>query len=152
MAAGSQDLPPYQGALALTGAGFILLANEDLARAQTVFEQSLPLFRQTSESLGVVVNATVMAVLGHLAAIRREYAGASKLLGESLALAQEFRDGELTGYDHLQQLLTIAFADNFLGQVRLSQADNDAAARLFTDGLTVARRACDGIPVLISLV
>jgi predicted ATPase len=151
MAAGSQDLPPHQGALALTGAGFILLANEDLARAQTVFEQSLPLFRQTSESLGAVVNATVMAVLGHLAAIRREYAGAGKLLGEGLALAQEFRDGELTGYDHLQQLLTIAFADNFLGQVRLSQADNDAAARLFTDGLTVARRAQDRIPILISL-
>jgi predicted ATPase len=151
MAAGSQDLPPNQGALALTGAGFILLANEDLARAQTVFEQSLPLFRQTSENLGAVVNATVMAVLGHLAAIRREYAGASKILGESLALAQEFRDGELTGYDHLQQLLTISFADNFLGQVRLSQADNDAAARLFTDGLTVARRAQDRIPILISL-
>ena len=29
--------------------------------------------------------------------------------------------------------------DNFLGEVRLSQADNDAAARLFTDGLAVAR-------------
>ena len=41
--------------------------------------------------------------------------------------------------------------DNFLGQVRLSQGDNDAAARLFTDGLAVARRAQDGIPILISL-
>ena len=41
--------------------------------------------------------------------------------------------------------------DNFLGQVRLSQGDNDAAARLFTDGLTVARRAQDRIPCLISL-
>jgi hypothetical protein len=37
------------------------------------------------------------------------------------------------------------------GQVRLSQADNDAAARLFTDGLAVARRAQDEIPVLVSL-
>ena len=42
-------------------------------------------------------------------------------------------------------------ADNFLGQVRLSQADNDAAARLFTDGLAVARRAQDEIPILVSL-
>jgi hypothetical protein len=39
----------------------------------------------------------------------------------------------------------------FLGQVRLSQAGNDAAARLFTNGLAVARRAQDRIPMLISL-
>jgi hypothetical protein len=64
---------------------------------------------------------------------------------------QEFRDEDLTGYDRLQQLLTIAFVDNFLGQVRLSQADNGAAARLFTDGLAVARRAQDRISLLISL-
>jgi hypothetical protein len=149
--AGSEDLPPYQRAMALTGTGFILLANGDPARAQTVFEQSLPLYRQTSEKLAVITNATVLAVLGHLAAIRRDYTGASKLLDEGQALVQEFRDEDLTGYDRLQQLLTITFMDNFLGQVRLSQADNDAAARLFTDGLTVARRANDRIPVLVSL-
>ena len=61
------------------------------------------------------------------------------------------REEDLTGYDRLQLLLTVALADNFLGQVRLSQADNDAAARLFSDGLAVARRAQDGIPVLVSL-
>jgi hypothetical protein len=98
-----------------------------------------------------VLNATVLAVLGHLAANRRDYAGASKLLDEGQALAQQFRDEDLTGYDHLQQLLTVALLDNFLGQVRLSQADNDAAARLFTDAMTVARRARDRIPVLVSL-
>ena len=149
--AGSKDLPPYQRALALTGAGFILLANGDLARAQTVFEQTLPLYRQTSEKLAVILNATVLAVLGHLAAIRRDYASASELLDEGQALVQELRDEDLAGYDRLQHLLTVAFVDNFLGQVRLSQADNDAAARLFTDGLTVARRAQDEIPILISL-
>jgi hypothetical protein len=151
LVAGSEDLPPYQRAVALTGAGFILLANGDLARAQTAFEQTLPLYRQTSEKLGVVLNATVLAILGHLAATRRDYAGASKLLDDGQALVQEFRDEDLTGYDRLQQLLTVAFVDNFLGQVRLSQADNDAAAQLFTDGLTVARRAQDEIPILISL-
>jgi tetratricopeptide (TPR) repeat protein len=41
--------------------------------------------------------------------------------------------------------------DNFLGQVRLSRGDLDAAARLFTDGLAVARRAQDSFPILISL-
>jgi hypothetical protein len=151
MVAGSEDLPPYQRALALTGAGFILLANGDLTQAQTAFQQSLPLYRRTSEKLGLVLNATVLAVLGHLAAARRDYAGASELLGDGQAMVQEFRDEDFTGYDHLQLLLTVAFVDNFLGQVRLSQADNDAAARLFTDGLSVARRAQDEIPILISL-
>jgi predicted ATPase len=150
-AAASEDLPPNQGALALTGAGFILIANGDLARAETVFERSLPLYRRSSGKLGVVLNATVLAVLGHLAAIRRDYADASELLNEGQALVQKFRDGDLTGYDRLQHLLTVAFVDNFLGQVRLSQGDNDAAARLFSDGLAVARRAHDGIPILISL-
>ena len=99
----------------------------------------------------MILNATVLAVLGHLAAIRRDYAGASELLDEGQALVRELREEDLTGYDRLQHLLTVAFVDNFLGQVRLSQGDNDAAARLFTDGLTVARRAQDGIPILISL-
>jgi tetratricopeptide (TPR) repeat protein len=151
IAADSEDLPPYQHALALTGPGFILIANGDLARAQTIFEQSLPLYRQTSGKLGVILNATVLAVLGHLAAIRRDYAGASELLDEGQALLRELREDDLADYDRLQHLLTVAFVDNFLGQVRLSQADNDAAARLFTDGLAVARCAQDGIPILISL-
>ena len=151
LVAGSEDLPPYQRAVALTGAASIRNNNGDPARAQTLFEQTLPLYRQTSEKLGVILHAIVLAVLGHLAANRRDYAGASNLLDEGQALVHEFRDEDLTGYDHLQQLLTIALADNFLGQVRLSQADNDAAARLFTDGLTVARRAQDEIPILVSL-
>ena len=47
--------------------------------------------------------------------------------------------------------MAAALADNFLGQVRLAQGDHDAAARLFTDGLAVARRARDSIPLLVSL-
>jgi tetratricopeptide (TPR) repeat protein len=78
-------------------------------------------------------------------------AGASKLLNESQALLRGQRDDGLTGYEGLQQLLAAAFADNFLGQLRLSQGDSDTAARLFTDGLAVARRARDSIPILISL-
>jgi predicted ATPase len=151
LAAGSEDMPPYHRAVALTGAGSIRNNNGDPARAQALFEQTLPLYRQTSEKLGVILHAIVLSILGHLAATRRDFPGASKLLDEGQALVQEFRDEDLTGYDRLQQLLTIAYVDNFLGQVRLSQADNDAAARLFTDGLTVARRARDRISILISL-
>jgi hypothetical protein len=40
---------------------------------------------------------------------------------------------------------------NFLGQVRLTGGDNDAAARLFSQGLDAARRVPDRFPLLISL-
>jgi hypothetical protein len=93
-----------------------------------VFEQSLPLYRQVSEKLGVLLKATVLAVLGHLAATRRDYAGAGKLLDDGRAQLAEVRDDDLVGYDRLQYLLTVAFLDNFLGQVRLSQHDHDGAA------------------------
>ena len=108
LVADGEDLPPDQRALSLTGSGFILLANGDLARAQTVFGQSLPLYRQTSEKRGVILNATVLAVLGHLAVTRHDYAGASKLLEEGQARVQELREDDLTGYDRLQHLLTMA--------------------------------------------
>ena len=151
--AGSKDLPPLPHALALSAAGFVLFANEDPARAQQLFEQSLPLYRQDNETLAepVTRNALVLAVLGHLAALRRDYPGATKLLDQSQALLRELRDDDLTGYDRLQQQVTVAVVDNVLGRIRLGQGDNDAAAQLFTDGLAVARRAQDWMPLLTSL-
>jgi len=148
---GSEDLPPYQHAEALTRVGFLLMANGDPARAQQVFEQSLPLHRQVSGRLEVTLHARVLATLGHLAALRRDYATAGKLLDEGQALLRELGDKDLTEYDRLQQLQTAALVANFLGQVRLGQGDNDAAAHLFTDGLTAARRTQNRILLLISL-
>jgi predicted ATPase len=151
MAAGGADLPPYQHAMALTGAGFISNADGDPERAQQLFEQSLPLYRQAGEKLAMMLHATVLAVLGHLAAMHGDDADATELLDESQALLRGQRDGVLPGYTGLQLLLAAAFADNFLGQLRLSQGDSGTAARLFTDGLAVSRRARDSIPILISL-
>ena len=150
-AANSARLPPPQRTIALSAAGFILIANGDQAKAETLFGQSLPLYRQVSGKFGVVLNATGLGVLGYLAALRRDYPRATDLLGKSQALLRHVSDNDLTGYDRLQHLMTIALVDNFLGQIRLSQGDNDAAARLFTDGLAVARRAQDRISLLISL-
>jgi predicted ATPase len=151
MVAGGTDLPPYDHALALSGVGFIDLANGDEARGWQVFEQSLPLYRQVSETRGVLQHAGVLAVLGHLAAIRRDDAGACRFLDQGRARLQEARLDDLTGYDRLQYLLTAAFVDNFLGQVRLGQHDYDAAARLFAGGLADGRRAPDTIALLVSL-
>ena len=151
IAASSERLPPQQRAIALSAAGFILISNGDQAKAETLFEQNLELYRQLSDGLGEVLTATVLGVLGYLAALRRDYPRATDLLGQSQARLREVRDDDLSGYDRLQHLLTVALVDNFLGQIRLSQADNDGAARLFTGGLTVARRAQDPISLLISL-
>jgi predicted ATPase len=151
--AGSTDLPPGQHALALTQAGYLLVGNGDPARGQQVLEQALPLYRQDNErpALSVTMNALVLAVLGHLAASRGDYAAASNLLDQGRALLGELRDDDLTGFGRLQQQAAPAFLDNVLGWVRLSQGDNDAAARLFTDGLAVARRAQDWSPLLTLL-
>jgi hypothetical protein len=51
----------------------------------------------------------------------------------------------------VRPLLTVAIADNAVGQIRLDRGDNDAAAHLFTDGLAVARRAQDWVILLTSL-
>ena len=151
--AGSKDLPPDQQAMALTQAGFILVGNGDSARGQQLLEQTLPLYRQGNETLAVSVtlNALVLVVLGQLAALRRDYAGASNLLDKGQALLRELRDDGLSGYERLQQQVTFVLVDNVLGQIRLSQGDYETAARLFTDGLAVARRAQDWFPLLVSL-
>jgi predicted ATPase len=149
--ASSERLPPQQRIIALSAAGFILISKGDQAKAETLFGQNLELYRQVSDKLGMVLTATVLGVLGYLAALRRDHSRATDLLSQSQALLREVRDDDLTGFDHLQHLLTVALVDNFLGQIRLSQGDNDTAAQLFTDGLTVARRAQDPISLLISL-
>ena len=41
-------LPHYQHALALTQAGFIIIANGDTARGQQLLEQALPLSSKTA--------------------------------------------------------------------------------------------------------
>jgi predicted ATPase len=148
---GSKDMPPYQQAMALTQAGSVFAANGDLARGRQLFEQSLPLYRQASENLGVILNAIVLAALGRFAGLSQDYAGASRLLDESQAVLRGLRDGDLAGYDRLQHRLAAVLVDNFLGQVRLAQGDNDAAAQLIADGLAVARRAQDRISLLVSL-
>jgi predicted ATPase len=149
-AASSDDLPPFQHALALSAAGFILVANGDPARARQLLEQTLPLYRQDNDrrALSVTMNALVLAYLGHLAAGRHDYPGASKLLDQGHALLRELRDDGLTGIDRLTLLLTVALADHVRGQIRLDQGDNDAATQRFADGLAVARRARDWLPLL----
>lgn len=112
-------------ALALTATGFMLNADGDQARAQTLFEQSLPLYRRSRGKLRIVLTALGLGILGQLAARRRDYSRASELLGQSQALLHELDDDDFTGYGRLQYLMTTAVVDDALGQVRLGQGDHD---------------------------
>jgi tetratricopeptide (TPR) repeat protein len=150
-AAGSEHLPPGRHALALTGAGFVLLANEDQAGAQLLFEQSLPLYRQSRESLSVILTATVLGVLGRIGARHGHEAEAVEQLDQSQALLAEVDDSGLAADERAQHMLTVALVHNFLGQIRLSQGDRDRATQHFREGLTAGRRTSDWVSTLISL-
>jgi len=150
-AAGSEHLPPHQHALALTGAGFVLLANEDQAGARMLFEQSLPLYRQSWEGLSVIMTATVVGVLGRIGALHGHEADAVEQLDQSQALLAEAGDGGLAGDERAQHMLTVALVHNFLGQIRLGQGDLDSATQHFREGLNTGRRASDRVSILISL-
>ena len=151
LAVSSARMPPYQRAMALAAAGFILVPNGDVDRATKLFEQSLPLLRQQRGTLAVTYTATTLDMLGRLAAVRGDYPAASELLDQSQALLDELSREDLASDERIQYLVATALRDNFLGQVRLAQHDPPGAARLFTDALTVARRAQDLPSVLVSL-
>ena len=144
----SRHLPPRQRALALSGTGFGLFASGDQATAQPLLEQSLPLYRQAGDMLGA---ATTAAMLGHLLALQHQDARASELLEQTLAPLQQPGNDRLAGPERAQYLLDVALVCNFLGQIRLSQADHDRAGQLFTEALNAARSAQDRFTILISL-
>ena len=144
----SEHLPPQQRALALSGAGFGLFASGDRAAARPLLEQSLPLYRQAGDMLGA---ATAAAFLGHLLALQHQDARASELLEQTLAPLREAGNDRLGGPERAQHLLDVALVCNFLGQIRLSQADHDRAAQLFTEALNAARSAQDRFTILVSL-
>ena len=144
----SEHLPPQQRALALSGTGFGLFASGDQATAQPLLEQSLPLYRQAGDMLGA---ATTAAMLGHLLALQHQDARASELLEQTLAPLHAASNDRLAGPERAQHLLNVALVCNFLGQIRLSQADHDRAAQLFAEALNAARSAQDRFTILISL-
>ena len=148
LVAESRRLPPHQRALALSGAGFELRADGELARARQLFEQSLPLYEQAGDTLGA---ALVAAGLGRVLSLQHEDAEAGYLLEQALAPLRRAGAEGLSPPERVRHLLDVALLSNFLGQVRLSQGDQDGAAQLFTDGLCAARSAQDRFSILISL-
>ena len=83
----SGHLPLHQRTIALSATGFILIANGDQAKVETIFGQNLPLFRQGNDKLGVALTATVLGVLGARgrASPRPACPGASVMTGSPAA-------------------------------------------------------------------
>ena len=143
-----QRISPHERAQALAGAGFTLVTGGERARARQLFEQSVPLYREASDDLGAALAA---AALGHVLASQHEYQRASELLEQTLSQLHETDIGRLAPPQLVHYLLDLALTDNFLGQIQLAQGHHDRAGRLFTDGLTAARRAPDRFTILVSL-
>jgi predicted ATPase len=148
LVAKSERLPPHQRALALSGAGFQFFADGEPARAQQLFERTLPLYQQAGDTLG---GALVAAALGRILALQHEDAGASDLLERTLALLRQAGSDELAAPERVHHLLDIAVVYNFMGQIRLSLGDHDGAAQHFADGLSAARSASERFTIVISL-
>ena len=142
------EMAPHERALALSGTGFTFIADGEPEKAQPVFEQSLPLFRETGDLLG---GALATAALGHVLAMQHDDERADQVLEQARNLKLEAGTGERSGQERVQYLLVAALVDNFLGQILLSTADYDRAARLFTAGLDAARSTPDRFTILISL-
>jgi predicted ATPase len=146
--ANRQAMAPRERALELSGAGFTLLTDGEPEAAQPNFEQSLPVFREAGDLLG---GALATAALGHVLASQHDGERASKALERARDLVQEAGTGTRSGPERFEYLLVVALIDNFLGQIRLTSADYDRAAQLFTSGLAAARSAADRFTILISL-
>ena len=144
----SADMTPRQRALALSGAGFVRFAGGDQALARRLLKQSLPLYQQAGDRLGLGLTA---AALGHLLAATPDLAVATDLLEQTLGQLHGMAGEPFTEPQRLHYLLDVALAANFLGQIRLDQGDHRRAADLFDDGLSAAHSAADRFTILVSL-
>jgi len=144
----SDGMPTHERALALSGAGFAHFAGGDQARARRLLKQSLPLYRETGDRLGLGLTA---AALGRLLAEQNRVTIASDLLERTMSELRGMAGQQLTEPDRLHYLLDVALAANFLGQIRLAQGNPQGAADLFIDGLNAAHNAADRFTTVVSL-
>ena len=139
----SASLPPRQRALALSAAGFVQFAGGDQARARRLLKQSLPLYRQAGDRLGMGLTA---AALGHLLAAKDETVLAVDLLEQTLIQLHEMAGEELTGPERVQHQLDVALASTSSARSSSTRGTHQRAAELFTEGLAAAAPRPTGSP------
>ena len=143
-----REMATHERALGYSGNGFILLTDGEPDKAESAFEQSLPLFREAGDLHG---EALAAAALGHVLALQGDDERAVEVLQQARDLLQQADTVQRSGQERVQNLLVAAMVDNFLGQIQLGKADYDRAAQLFTAGLDAARSTPDRFTILISL-
>ena len=127
---GSELIRTLERAKALRGAGVLALDQGDMVEAHSFFEESLNIFRELGDKVGV---ARVLANLALIADTERNYDAAVRLYEESLSLARELHDN-----------MAVARALNNLGIIALSvKGDYDAAHSLFAEALALCRELGD---------
>jgi non-specific serine/threonine protein kinase len=115
---------------ALSGLGLIAIHTGDTELADTSLHRGLALARRIHVRPQVLVE--LLAALGLLAHLRREYAVASAHLDEALAVAR--RSGDTWG---------IAFALDHIGRLALSEGNAEGATSPLLESADLARAAGD---------
>ncbi|HEX9373589.1 MAG TPA: tetratricopeptide repeat protein, partial [Roseiflexaceae bacterium] len=127
--ADTTELPASVRARALCVAGFLAYQQGDLARAATLSERSLALYRTLDEPCG---SADVLYNLGGVAFLRNEYARAAALFDECLAL-----------YRELGNRADVAQVLKNLGLIAKDQGDFARATVFYEESLALRRAAGD---------
>ncbi len=109
----------------------------DLARAMTLFEESLALRREAGDKQGI---ARSLVTLGHVARDRGDLARAAALYEESMALHGELGD---------KHGLTLALA--YAGATAYRRGDHRRAMSLYKEGLALAHATRYAMGVAASL-
>jgi predicted ATPase len=116
-------------AKALSGLGSVLASFGDYLPAQTLYEDSLALYREADDSKGV---ADALCDLGYMALPQGDHEHATRLLEESL---RRFRK--------LEDKPSIAFALLGLAHTAGNMAKHERAQALYEESLTLYREAGD---------
>jgi predicted ATPase/DNA-binding SARP family transcriptional activator/DNA-binding CsgD family transcriptional regulator len=123
--ASSDTVPATVRARALTGLGWIAEPQGDYERARVAYEESLELFRRSSDKRGV---ANALGDLGSLALDRGDYQQATSLLEESLTLHRELGSREDI----------IGILDS-LGVLASAKGDPQRSISFFSEALVLSR-------------
>lgn len=124
-------------AKASRGAAVLAATQGDYARAETLSEQGLHLYRRIGDVRG---EAAMQVILGSVSHYRGDYAGAWTRYGESLALFRQEGDEP-----------SISVALNNLASIAKEQGHTDEAIRLYEESLAIKRRLGDSRGIAIAL-